>query len=107
MGGTNEQTLNGLRLHINGGEVHVHDDSKGLKFTSARAIFKHQVSEAVEELDKFKGDCVTKIDGSSSTLVKGKVSTSLCIAKYSGKFFIFLTDNSSSKAGIKNFLKGC
>lgn len=32
MGGSNEQVISGLRLHINNGKVHSHDDVNNSKF---------------------------------------------------------------------------
>lgn len=99
MGGTNTETIDGLRLHISAGDVHVHDDKRGLKFTAPQVSFKSDVEEAMECLDKAKKDCMVKIDGS-----KG----SMFLAKDNGRYFMFISDGRSSvKTSLKKFLKGC
>lgn len=40
MGGSSEFKIGDLRVHESGGEVHVHDDKKGLRFVMPVADFK-------------------------------------------------------------------
>ena len=39
MGGTNEKSIQNLRFHVNGDEVHVHDDISKKKFYCKKDFF--------------------------------------------------------------------
>lgn len=58
MGGTNETTLSGLRMHVSGGKVHIHDDSKKVKFTADTKTFKKEVESVMLEFNSVEGAMV-------------------------------------------------
>ena len=93
MGGSNGDTISGLRFHVSGGEVHVHDDSKSIKFTARPNDFKEQVSDALELLD----------DEDGMVKIEGKTKESLCIIKDGGTLDVCIL----SKRGIKQKLEKC
>jgi hypothetical protein len=98
MGGTNSETINGLRFHINNDEVHIHDDAKSLKFIAKKSVFSSDIDDAINQLDNLKCG-VAKIDGTSKE--------KLCLVKDEKNFFMFIMDNSNSKSKLESFLKGC
>ena len=97
MGGTNTETINGLRLHISNGDVHIHDDKKSLKFKKDQKDFKDCIYEAFDNLDEEDG--IYKITA--------ECGSDLNIVKEDKIFSMFLSDNISIKSKLKSFLKGC
>ena len=78
MGGTNETTIAGLRIHHNNGEVHVHDDRKNKKFSMSERSFSGEVSNALKQLKE--KDSVAIIEGNGDDLVLGKNSNGYFMA---------------------------
>ena len=70
MGGTNESTIAGLRIHHNNGEVHIHDDRKSRKFSMNERSFSGEISDALKQLRE--KDSVAIIEGNGDDLVLGK-----------------------------------
>jgi len=70
MGGTNETTIAGLRIHHNSGEVHIHDDRKNKKFSMNEKSFSGEISNALKQLKE--KDSVAIIEGNGNDLVLGK-----------------------------------
>lgn len=99
MGGINETSIGGIRFHIQGLNVHAHDDQHGLKFSCERKKFKKEVADAFKSLEG--QDAVIQIESTES----GK--TGLCIAKEKGKYFTFLRNPTSIKSDMQAFLKEC
>lgn len=97
MGGTNSETMNGLRFHISGGNAHIHDDSKGLKFEDSAVSFRQNVEAAIKKLEKRDGGII-KIEG---------YRDSFCLVKDGQTFYAFLTDSRSIKTKLKTFIKAC
>lgn len=98
MGGKNETKISGLRMHISDNDVHIHDDSKSLKFKTSTDNFKVDVNSAFEDLKK--GEGVVKV-----TADKGD---DLYIMRTGRNFKMFLIDkNSSIKQELQSFLKEC
>ena len=97
MGGSNESKIDGLRFHLNNGEVHVHDDNNKLKFVSALNNFKDEVKTAFEEL--------TNIDGTYE--IKGKTKVSLYIFKNKKMTHIFVANGKSVRKEIEIFARDC
>ena len=99
MGGKNETTISGLRMHIdNSCKVHVHDDSKKLKYERTNGNFKAEVEDAFKVLED--GDGVIKIDGDTNT--------SIFLVKNNKSFDMFLKeDKNNVKKDLTDFLKGC
>lgn len=99
MGGTNSETINGLRFHISNGEVHVHDDTKSLKFVMDSKKFKDNVESAVSQMSKAKNDGMIRIAGDTKC--------DLCLVREGKVIFSFLTDTRSIKSKLLSFTKGC
>jgi len=99
MGGRSEDTLSGLRFHINDddNDVHVHDDTKGAKFTADIDDFKKQVGDALQLLNKSDG--IIKIEGNSKT--------SLCLIKESDTLYAMVLNKQGIKKKLEKFLKAC
>jgi hypothetical protein len=99
MGGSNEQTISGLRFHVNDGEqkVHIHDDSGQTKFTLDRKSFREQMKSALEDIRGTNG--IMSIEGDNRI--------KLYVMNDSGNYRAFLSDGSSVKNKIEDFLKGC
>jgi len=97
MGGTNENLINGLRLHVNKGDVHIHDDGSKKKFERDVTEFKEEVETALEQLDNKDG--VYKITA--------ECGNDLCLMKDGRTFSMFLLDDKSVKTRLKEFIRGC
>lgn len=98
MGGKSETKISSLRMHISNNNVHVHDDSKNLKFETSTDNFKEDVNSAFEDLKK--GEGVVKIVGH-----KGD---DMYIMRDGRNFKIFLMGkNSSIKQELQSFLRNC
>ena len=97
MGGSNETKLSGLRMHISGGETHVHDDARGFKFQMDSFLFKKEVKSAFEALEKSDG--IVEIEG------KGKEN--LCIMRSDSIFDVFVKNNTSIKTELQKFIRNC
>ena len=96
MGGRNETRVDGLRCHESDGMVHVHDDSKSMKFQQKIDEFKESIKEAFDQLDKKEG--IYKIIG--------KTSTQLCICRDGKTYEAFLLGGKSAKKDLKSFVGG-
>ena len=97
MGGTNEETIGSLRAHIKNSIVHIHDDSKSLKFEMDSGEFRSEVEDALKTLKKSEG--IVEIPGNGKN--------NLCIMRSGRNFSMFLKDNASIKQKLQSFLKGC
>jgi len=97
MGGTNEDTIGGLRFHANNGEIHVHDDSRNLKFSALKDDFKEKLKNAFDILEDEDG--IIKIDGISKE--------KLCICKENNITFAFIINDTDIKQKLNEFLKSC
>ena len=98
MGGSNETIINGLRFHVSNGCVHIHDDSKKLKFEMNTRDFKNEIKDAYKQLENEDG----LIEISSSIYS----NDSFFVMKNAGEYSIFLTKFDTSKTTLDNFLKG-
>jgi hypothetical protein len=98
MGGSNETTINGLRCHVNNGNVHIHDDSKNLKFESTTQHFNTEIKAALKTLNDDADDQVIKIDSTMNGLylIKSNGITTMC-----------LDGGSDIEDDLKKFLKDC
>lgn len=97
MGGTNEETIGGLRAHIKNSNVHIHDDSKNLKFEMGSSEFRNEIEDALKTLKKSEGIIEIPGDGKNN----------LCIMRSGRNFSMFLKDNASIKQKLQSFLKDC
>jgi hypothetical protein len=97
MGGTNETKIDGLRFHINRGEVHIHDDSASRKFTCKAASFRTSLQDAFDALKKQDG----------LVKVEGKDDTDLCLVRDGSDFSLFLTSGGSIKRKLQDFIRNC
>lgn len=98
MGGTCESIIGGIRFHVQGLNVHAHDDQHRLKFSCERKKFKKEVASAFKSLEG--QDAVIQIESTEAG------NTGLCIAREGGKYFTFLRNPNSVKSDLQNFLKG-
>lgn len=98
MGGSNETRIEGLRLHVSEGNVHVHDDAKSLKFIEKKDMFKKEVNAALKDLEKSKNGGMVKIEGAIGALY---------ISKENKNYSMFLVGSTSIKTQLTAFLKGC
>lgn len=96
MGGKNETTISGLRLHVSKGDVHIHDDSKKLKFKISCENFKLEVKEAFNSLESDDG--IYEIIGKKD---------SLCIMRSGRTISMFVKDGNGIKQKLQSFLKDC
>lgn len=94
MGGNNETKICGLRFHENDGFVHIHDDSKSLKYESETDIFKEDINDAFEALKNNEG--IVKISSNKNDLY---------ILKQGRNISVFLMDNSSVKQKLEKFMR--
>ena len=97
MGGTNSETINGLRFHISSGDVHIHDDKRSLKFERDQEEFRDDLFEAFDELGEDDGIYKILPDRGAS----------LNVLKEGRNFSVFLSDSKSVKSKLKAFAKGC
>jgi hypothetical protein len=104
MGGQNEVTISGLRMHVSNCKVHVHDDSRKMKYERTNGNFKAEVKDAIKQLEDQNG--IIKINGDTDT--------SLYIFKDNKNFNIFLDDNDDkprrpkvTKENLLDFVKDC
>ena len=95
MGGKNETTISGLRLHVSNSNVHIHDDSKKLKFEMSSRNFKQEVEEAFSSLTS---NGIYEIQGKKD---------SLCILRSGRVISMFLKDANGIKQKLQSFLKDC
>jgi len=58
MGGKNETIIGGLRAHVSGTDVHVHDDQKKLKYAQVSSTFKKDMKQALEDLKNTEGGVI-------------------------------------------------
>lgn len=94
MGGSNETTINGLRMHVNNGEVHVHDDKSSLKASFSASVFKKEMKDALEKLED--NDGVVDIPSRGATLL---------VTRYCGNISLSLINMGNKKTDIKNFIE--
>lgn len=97
MGGSNEKNICGLRLHLNDdeGKVHIHDDSRGIKFLLDKKEFNEEVSDSFKLLNGKDG--ITKIQGDNSV--------SLFILCENKKYTMFISDRTSIKKELNEFIR--
>jgi len=94
MGGMNEQTFTGLRLHIKDGDIHIHDDTKKLKFSSDLEEFKIEIKRTFRALEKKDG--LVEIPGTGDTL---------CVVKRRDIFSLIILNRKSIKEKLSTYLK--
>ena len=94
MGGTNETTINGLRMHVSNGQTHIHDDKASLKAFMDTKDFKKEMKDALERLED--GDGVVDIVGRGATIL---------VTKYNGNISMSLVNTRSQQTDIKNFIE--
>lgn len=94
MGGLNETTINGLRLHTNNGEVHIHDDKRQLKFSASLDNFKEDVEDALKNLEKSEG----------SIKITGNTSNDLYLIKEGKKLNVFLVNKHDALYEFQSFI---
>ncbi len=98
MGGTNSDTVCGMRFHIEGGsDVHIHDDSRKIKFICSRGTFKEELDEALDLLEEEDG--MVKIDG--------RTKESFCVVRKDGVINAFIFDKRGIKQKLEKFVKTC
>lgn len=83
-------------MHISGNDIHVHDDSRKLKFTQDKASFKKDLEEALKDLEVTDG----------VVLITGTSGQNLCIGARNGKTFAVLVDDTDLRADLKSFIVG-
>lgn len=96
MGGSNEETIAGLRIHTKDGIIHLHDDAKHLKFYMGVEDFKKEIDASFEALKGKDGLC--SIVGDPNIL---------CVLKRNKKFTMVIIDQESIKQKLLNYLKVC
>jgi len=101
MGGSNETTIAGLRMHVSGGEVHVHDDSHSLKFSKKVEDFKSEVKDVLDD-SQFGSNNPDGI-----MIIEADKGANLCIGRHNKNVFAFLLGTSSIKSQLDSFIKGC
>lgn len=94
MGGTNEKTIGGLRFHVSSGKVHIHDDTKNLKFEMKSSEFATQYDDAMEALKRDDG--IVMIAGSKNPL---------CLCKANKNVNAFILPNQSNFDDIEKFVE--
>jgi len=101
MGGKNETTIAGLRFHENNGFVHIHDDTKKLKFEMKSTLFSEEIKGITKELKNKEGiACIT-----------GSGYSTLCLCRKGKDLFAFLISGLVGKGGtdiekdLKNFVE--
>ena len=98
MGGTNEKTIAGMRMHVNSGSVHIHDDRTSLKFAMGSEAFKSEIENVLDD-DPRAPDGVT--------VIKADEGSDLCVGQHNGKVFAFLLGKTNVKSDLLSFIKGC
>lgn len=98
MGGTNETKIVGLRAHVSGRQVHLHDDSSGRKFTTT----KRELQKAVEgfQSDTRRSDGVRLVDGVSG-------ADQLLLGKSGSRTFVSVVSAGKAVADLKRWVDGC
>ena len=96
MGGRDETVISGLRMHVSGNSVHVHDDARKLKFETSCKNFKEDMSSTFKDLEKKDG--VVAISGKGNDLY---------FLKDGKNYSLFLSDKKSIKKDLELFLKSC
>lgn len=94
MGGSNETLINGLRLHVSGGEVHIHNDKSHDKFSLEEDMFKSEVKSALNTLKKRDG----------VSCIPGTGSQALYIMKNDGVYNLFV-GGKSIKKDLESFIR--
>lgn len=84
-------------MHINNGDVHIHDDANSHKFISPCKIFKKDAQEAIDALSR-RSEGVSKIKGTTGTI--------LYLLRDGKDYHMFLS-GSSMKTELKKFIKDC
>jgi len=98
MGGSCEKKISGIRMHVNNGDVHVHDDDKKLKFETSVSDFKEEVEDALKQFKNKDG--IIKITGNRCD--------DLYLLKDGNKTQIFLIERKGCmKKELESFLKDC
>lgn len=83
MGGRDEKTIAGLRMHVNNEEVHIHENRSNKKFECLSTNFSQDAKRCLKEL-KGVNDGVVR--------VTGKNGVDLYILKDNGKYHIMLNN---------------
>ena len=98
MGGSNSSTISGLRFHVNDalGNVHVHDDSRKIKFDLDKTQFRKEIESALRTLK----------EGSGTVAIKGHTGVTLYIINDEGSYSTVLSDGSGTKNKLEEFLRG-
>jgi hypothetical protein len=96
MGGSNEKTISGLRLHIDVNMVHIHDDSKNLKFEMHKSDFKTEIEDAIKDLEVSDG--VVKLAGTTGA--------DLCLVMDGSSLAMYLASTKDVKSELQSFIKG-
>jgi len=97
MGGSYEEKFSGLRMHISDGDVHVHDDTKNLKFRAGQSQFKEDIQDAFNTLKKKEG----------IVMIDGETRNELCIMKNGTTYSMFIMGKVSIKSQLQSFIKKC
>jgi hypothetical protein len=97
MGGQNEVTISGLRMHVSNCKVHIHDDSKKLKYERTGGNFKAEVKDLLKELE----------DQDGTVKILGETNVSLFLVKEGKGLYAFLSDVKSVEKDLLNFIKDC
>jgi len=102
MGGTNEKSIQNLRFHVNGDEVHVHDDISKKKFYCKKDFFKKEMKEILEALENTDG--IMKIESLGCSTLSPPC---LYVMRECSQFIIFLGTLGNVERQLKDFVKDC
>jgi len=98
MGGTNEKRIVGLRAHVSGREVHLHDDSSGRKFRTSKRALQRDLEGF--QSDTRRSDGVRLVGGASG-------SDPLLLGKAGSRTFVSVVSPGSAVAELKRWVDGC
>lgn len=98
MGGTNEKRVAGLRVHVSGRQVHLHDDSSGRKFSTTKRTLQKELDDFQRETKRSDG--VKLVDGSSGT-------DTLLLGKTGSKTFVSVVSQGTDVADLKRWAASC
>ena len=93
MGGLNETYVGSLRMHVNG-DVHIHDDSRNMKFEMKPSLFKAEVQKALSALGQ---------DGGVYAIY-GKTEVSLLLIKDGVNLSMVLSQGSTVRKELNSFM---
>ena len=95
MGGTNETTIAGLRMHVSGSDVHIHDDVRKLKFSKSKRDFNSDFKSAIKGFIKLDG--ISKISGDKDTV--------FCLCKDGKNMSAFLLEDKNWNKELLKFVE--